>query len=53
VDGQRILREYIDSDGEIGVLFCGKSFRYNKKDTMARKGEEHREFESSDHYPKF
>jgi hypothetical protein len=46
--GLRMLREDTDSDGEIGVLCCGKRFRYNKKETVAGKGEKHREFEESD-----
>jgi hypothetical protein len=41
-------REDIDSDREIGVLHCGKRFRYNKKETVAGKGEKHREFKGSD-----
>jgi hypothetical protein len=41
-------REYIDSDKDIGVLRCGKRFRYSKKDIMDGKGEKHREFEKSD-----
>ena len=36
------------SEEDIGVLHCGKMFRYNKKDNLAGEGEKHREFEGSD-----
>jgi hypothetical protein len=48
----RMSREDTDSYGEIGVLHCGKRFRYNKKEIVAGKGEKHREFEESDHCTK-
>jgi hypothetical protein len=40
--------EDTDSDGEIGVLCCGKRFRYSKKETVVGKEEKHREFKESD-----
>jgi hypothetical protein len=36
----RMSREDTDSEGEIGVLCCGKRFKYNRKETMAGKGEQ-------------
>jgi hypothetical protein len=45
-----ILREENDSDRKIGVLNCGKIFRYSKRETMDGKGEKHREFKESDPY---
>jgi hypothetical protein len=29
--------EYTDSDRDIGVLHCGKRFRYSKKDIVAER----------------
>jgi hypothetical protein len=40
----------IDSHKEIEELHCGKRLRYSKKETVAGKGEQHREFEESDPY---
>jgi len=48
VDGLRRSREDTDSNGDIGVLHYGKRFRYSKKETMAGKGEQHRELVESD-----
>jgi hypothetical protein len=42
--------EGIDSDEDIGVLQCGKRFRYSKKETVVGKEEKHKEFKESDPY---
>jgi hypothetical protein len=50
-DGLRMSREEdIESDGEIGVLHCGKRFRYSKKETVDEREEKHRVFEKRDPY---
>jgi hypothetical protein len=49
MDGLRMLREEdSDSDREIGVLRCGKRFRYSKKEIVAEREEQHRVFEKRD-----
>jgi hypothetical protein len=35
--------EYSESNGEIGVLHCGKRFRYSKKETVVEREEQHNE----------
>jgi hypothetical protein len=48
-DGPRMPREEeIDSYGEIGVLYCGKRFRYSKKENVAEREDKHRVFEKRD-----
>jgi hypothetical protein len=42
-NGLRMPREEdTDSDRDIGVLHCGKRFRYSKKETVAEREEKHK-----------
>jgi hypothetical protein len=41
-------RDDTESDEDIGVFFCGERFRYSRKEIVAGKGEQHREFEDND-----
>jgi hypothetical protein len=51
MDGLRMLKEEdTDSNRDIGVLHCGKFFRYSKKETVAEREEKHRVFEKRDPY---
>jgi hypothetical protein len=43
-----LREEDIDSDIDIEVLNCGKRFRYNKKETLAEREEQHKAFEKRD-----
>jgi hypothetical protein len=40
--------EDTDSDREIGVLHCGKRFRYSKKEYVGEREEQHKVFEKRD-----
>jgi hypothetical protein len=35
-------------DRDIGVIHCGKRFRYSKKETVDEREDKHREFEKRD-----